>query len=343
MKVAKSKNVNRFAIKDLIKEIDKIKVNLSPEQKNDLLKEYRKLQIKKMGDTPLSEAEANRWQWIRDQMLFNHMPWIMRLATAFSNRGVDIEDLIHEGMNGFLKGLDKYDPEAGMSLLNFSKAWIETEISVALAKFSGTIKISRGMQNKIGRIFRTRSKIAQEKGISLEDVNNEEVAEILDMSVEEIQNCIEIDKIRRFQNIDDFALDKLSLDSENNLKKSLGMKNNNTGSYLASNSEMINDIAIEDSSMVRQDKKEGIIDFLQTTKAILGEKQYEFIKLRWGLKEDGTTQKPMTLRELSENWHGEGRTVSKEAVRQYEEKVIERLTKKMDPEQLRELLQTEMK
>lgn len=72
-------------------------------------------QIKKGGP----EAEAAKARLVQGVEQY-----VVREAKKLSGRGVELEDLIQEGITGVLRAIEKYDPEKGYAFLTYADDWI---------------------------------------------------------------------------------------------------------------------------------------------------------------------------------------------------------------------------
>jgi len=72
-------------------------------------------QIKKGGP----EAEA-----AKARLVEGVEQYVVREAKKLSGRGVELEDLIQEGITGVLRAIEKYDPEKGYAFLTYADDWI---------------------------------------------------------------------------------------------------------------------------------------------------------------------------------------------------------------------------
>jgi len=110
-------NVNKY-IRETIDQFDV----LSPEQQKELIKQAR-------------ESEE-----ARDIIILSNMKLIVYLASKYKC-GIDINDLIHEGIIGLIKAIDNFDIEKNCCFSTFASMCINNAIRHAIYDKSTTVRI----------------------------------------------------------------------------------------------------------------------------------------------------------------------------------------------------------
>ncbi len=77
----------------------------------------------------LQEGEAARLRMCKSN---ERLVW--HVARKYQNRGLDIEDLVAEGMIGLLKGVEKYDPEKGFKFSTYAHWWVRQGVTRAISE-----------------------------------------------------------------------------------------------------------------------------------------------------------------------------------------------------------------
>ncbi|MBN1404143.1 MAG: RNA polymerase sigma factor RpoD/SigA [Opitutales bacterium] len=134
------------AIKLYLQEIGKIPL-LTQIQEVELARRIRN------GD---SEAHAI--------MVRSNLRLVVKIAHDYANFGLPISDLISEGNIGLMKAVDRFDPDRGGKLSTYAAWWIKQSIKRALANQSKTIRLPVHMVDKISRMRRTATALAEQLG-----------------------------------------------------------------------------------------------------------------------------------------------------------------------------------
>ncbi|MES2440807.1 MAG: RNA polymerase sigma factor RpoD/SigA [Verrucomicrobiota bacterium] len=129
-----------------LREISKTPL-LTIQEENDLAERI------KMGD-----REA------RDQMVKANLRLVVKIAHDYSGYGLSLSDLISEGNIGLMNAVERFDPEKGGKLSTYGAWWIKQSIKRALANQSKTIRLPIHMVDKIARMRRISSILAESLG-----------------------------------------------------------------------------------------------------------------------------------------------------------------------------------
>ena len=117
------------------------------------------------------------------ERLFNeNSRLIWSVVRRFLGRGVEQEDLYQLGCIGFLKAVEGFDPEFGTQFSTYAVPKIAGEMRRFL-RDDGTVKVSRTLRERAGRIYTARQELRAKKG---EEPTLSELAAHLELEVEEI-------------------------------------------------------------------------------------------------------------------------------------------------------------
>ncbi|RPI59833.1 MAG: sigma-70 family RNA polymerase sigma factor, partial [Ignavibacteriales bacterium] len=196
-------------------------------------------------------------------------------------------DLINEGNLGLIKAARRFDETRGFKFISYAVWWIRQSILQALAEQSRIVRLPLnrvGALNKIGKAY---SNLKQEFE---REPSSEEIAQALEMDVDEISNAMKI--YGKQVSVDA----PFSLGDENSLLD------------VIQNDEQPS----PDNELISESLKTEVKSVL----AILPDREAEVIRLYFGL--DG--EYPMTLEEIGDKFN-----LTRERVRQIKEKAIRRL------------------
>lgn len=104
----------------------------------------------------------------RERLIQGVEQYVIREAKKLSGRGVELEDLIQEGITGVLRAIEKYDPEKGYAFLTYADDWIRQRMLRAceregsIERYQMRIPCHQYMAN--GRVQRHLEKLREELG-----------------------------------------------------------------------------------------------------------------------------------------------------------------------------------
>ena len=132
-----------------------------------------KLYMREIARTPLLSLEdetalAERIKMgdkeARTQMIQANLRLVVKIAQDYSGYGLSLSDLISEGNIGLMHAVERFDPEKGGKLSTYGAWWIKQSIKRALANQSKTIRLPIHMVDKIARMRRIASILAESLG-----------------------------------------------------------------------------------------------------------------------------------------------------------------------------------
>ncbi|HEY8962603.1 MAG TPA: RNA polymerase sigma factor RpoD/SigA [Luteolibacter sp.] len=144
------------SLKLYLREISKTPL-LTPEEEVQLAKRIKK------GD-----KEA------RSHMIRANLRLVVKIAQDYAGYGLPISDLISEGNIGLMKAVERFDPKKGGKLSTYAAWWIKQSIKRALANQSKTIRLPVHMVDKIAKMRRISTLLAEALG---REPTDEELAE----------------------------------------------------------------------------------------------------------------------------------------------------------------------
>ena len=110
----------------------------------------------------LFERKASGDMAARKQLILSSLRYVISIASEFQGRGVDFEDLIHDGLLGLIKGIEKFDHKKGFKLSTYATWWIRQNIIREIANTSKVVRIPVHMQEDFGKIRRAESALSSE-------------------------------------------------------------------------------------------------------------------------------------------------------------------------------------
>lgn len=83
-----------------------------------------------------------------DDLLRQHVAFVIRVAMEFRGRGVPLDDLVNEGCVGILRAIGRFDASNGARFMTYASFWIRKAMLDALAEQPRVVRIPRYQRSK---------------------------------------------------------------------------------------------------------------------------------------------------------------------------------------------------
>lgn len=131
-------------------------------------------------------AEGNA---AKDHMVRANLRLVVSIARRYDRKELQLADLIQEGNIGLMHATEKYDFQKGFKFSTYATWWIRQAMTRALADQGRNIRIPGHMMEIVNRIHRVERELYSELG---RDPSPEEVAARSDVSVERLLEIMQI-------------------------------------------------------------------------------------------------------------------------------------------------------
>ena len=262
--------------------------------------------LDKIKKFPMLNAEeeymlAKSWRERGDlksahKLVTSHLRLVARMAMGYRGYGLPVSELISEGNIGLMQAVKKFDPEKGFRLATYAMWWIRAQIQEYVLHSWSLVKIgTTAAQKKLFfNLKKLKNQLQSIEDGNLSPENVSEIANRLDVKETEVKDM----ENRLFSG--DHSLN-VRLSNEADIEwQDMIMDKGDT-----------QDIIIENKNEYNYRKK----IFSEALK-VLNHREKEIIQLR------RLRDKPKKLEELSQQFK-----ISRERVRQIEEKAMEKLQK----------------
>ncbi len=110
--------------------------------------------------------------------------FVVSVAKQYQNQGLSLSDLINEGNIGLYKAAGRFDHTRGFKFISYAVWWIRQSILQALAENARIVRLPMNKVASTTKIIKMTEKFEQRYE---REPSNEELAELLDIPKEEIQ------------------------------------------------------------------------------------------------------------------------------------------------------------
>ena len=228
---------------------------------------------------------------------------VVSIAKKYRNRGLPFLDIIQEGNTGLMRAVDKYEYKRGYKFSTYETWWIRQAITRAIADHARTIRVPVHMIETMSKLRTIQKHLLQELG---REPTVEEIALRAKMPIEETRRVMKVSR-------HPISLDRPVGESEDSHFGDFIEDERQSSPHEAASSELL---------------RQRINDVLRT----LTYREREILKLRYGIG-DGYTY---TLEEVGRIFK-----VTRERVRQVENKAIRKLQHPVRRQRLQSFLDQE--
>ncbi len=261
-------------------------------------------QIKKF---PMLDAEeeymlAKNWKTTgnlkaAEKLVTSHLRLVAKIAMGYKGYGLPVNEMISEGNIGLMQAVKKFEPEKGFRLATYAMWWIKASIQEYILRSWSLVKIgTTAAQKKLFfNLKKLKNQIAPRSEGDLKDEHVNEIANKLDVSKDEV-----------------VSMNRRLSGKEFSLNTQVGEDGDEWQDWLV-DKELDHDL-----KFAHQEEMEQRKDLLKNSIKILNQREKEILYSR------RLSDNPTTLEDLSKKYK-----VSRERVRQIENKAFEKLQKHM--------------
>ncbi|MGL6279537.1 MAG: sigma-70 family RNA polymerase sigma factor [Gaiella sp.] len=278
------------------------KLDLTVEPSLDSLRLY----LREIGKVPLLTADqevalAKRIERgdmaAKQHMIEANLRLVVSIAKGYLGRGLSFLDLIQEGSLGLIRAVEKFDHRKGFKFSTYATWWIRQAVTRAIADKARTIRIPVHMVEKLNKVVHIERQLVQRLG---REPLPEEIAEELDMTVEEVRDILRMSQLPI------------------SLEKPVGEEEDSSLGDFVQDEQAESPFDTASVSLRRED--------IELALASLPLRDRQVIELRYGLNGDT----PRTLEEV-----GRAFGVTRERIRQIENNTLKKLESLPEAQALR--------
>jgi len=261
-------------------------------------------QIKKF---PMLDAEeeymlAKNWKTTgnvksAEKLVTSHLRLVAKIAMRYKGYGLPMNEIISEGNVGLMQAVKKFEPEKGFRLATYAMWWIKASIQEYILRSWSLVKIGTTTAQKklFFNLKKLKNQIAPKNEGDLKKDEVEKIANTLDVSEDEV-----------------ISMNRRLSGKEQSLNAPIGEDGDEWQDWVV-DKEMDQELKIAYQEELDQRK-----DLLQDSIKILNDREKEILYAR------RLNENPSTLEDLSKKYK-----ISRERIRQIENKAFEKLQKHM--------------
>ena len=232
------------------------------------------------------------------KLVTSHLRLVAKIAMGYRGYGLPVTDLISEGNVGIMQAVKKFDPERGFRLATYAMWWIRAQIQEYVLHSWSLVKIgTTAAQKKLFfNLKKLKNQLSSIDSGNLSPENAREIASRLNVKEAEVLD-----------------MDNRLFSGDQSLNVQIGEEGDTEWQDMLVDSNDTQDNILANSNELSFRKK-----IFEQALEVLNDREKEIITLR-KLKD-----KPVKLEELSKKFN-----ISRERVRQIEEKAFEKLQKQV--------------
>ena len=261
-------------------------------------------QIKKF---PMLDAEeeymlAKNWKTTgnlkaAEKLVTSHLRLVAKIAMGYKGYGLPVNEMISEGNIGLMQAVKKFEPEKGFRLATYAMWWIKASIQEYILRSWSLVKIGTTTAQKklFFNLKKIKNQIAPKSEGDLKDEHVDEIADKLDVRRDEV-----------------ISMNRRLSGKELSLNAPIGEDGDEWQDWIV-DKELDHDLKFAQKEEMEQ-RKNLLVESIK----ILNEREKGILYSR------RLNDNPTTLEDLSKKYK-----ISRERIRQIENKAFEKLQKHM--------------
>jgi len=232
-----------------------------------------------------------------EKLVTSHLRLVAKIAMGYKGYGLPVNEMISEGNVGLMQAVKKFKPEKGFRLATYAMWWIKASIQEYILRSWSLVKIGTTTAQKklFFNLKKIKNQIAPRSEGDLRDEHVAEIADKLDVRKDEV-----------------VSMNRRLSGKEFSLNSPIGEDGDEWQDWLV-DKELDHDLKFAQQEEMKQRK-----DLLSDSIKILNDREKEILYAR------RLNEKPITLEDLSKKYK-----ISRERIRQIENKAFEKLQKNM--------------
>jgi RNA polymerase primary sigma factor len=240
-------------------------------------------------------------QEAKAELIKSNLRLVISIAKRYLNRGLQFLDLIQEGNIGLMRAVDKFEYQRGYKFGTYATWWVRQAITRAIADQARTIRIPVHMIEVINKLNRTSRSLVQQMG---REPTLEEIAERMGVPLHHVQKILMVSK------------KTISLETPVGEEEDGRLED-----FIEDKGSISPQDAAISSNLAKQ---------TQTVLSTLDKREEKILRMRFGIGE----KHDHTLEEVGQDFN-----VTRERIRQIEEKALRKLKHPSRAEKLKSFVE----
>ena len=231
------------------------------------------------------------------KLITSHLRLVAKIAMGYRGYGLPVGEIVSEGNIGLMHAVKKFEPEKGFRLATYAMWWIRASIQEYILRSWSLVKIGTTTAQKklFFNLKKLKNQIAPKAEGDLKDEHVKNIANRLNVNEEEV-----------------VSMNRRLSGKEHSLNAPIGEDGDEWQDWLI-DKEMDQELRFSQQEEMNQRK-----DLLQDSVKILNKREKDILYSR------RLAEEPETLEDLSKKFK-----ISRERIRQIENKAFEKLQKHM--------------
>jgi len=232
-----------------------------------------------------------------EKLVTSHLRLVAKIAMGYKGYGLPLNEMISEGNVGLMQAVKKFEPEKGFRLATYAMWWIKASIQEYILRSWSLVKIGTTTAQKklFFNLKKLKNQIAPKAEGDLKDEHVKNIANRLNVNEEEV-----------------VSMNRRLSGKEHSLNSPIGEDGDEWQDWLV-DKEMDQELKFSQQEEMKQRK-----ELLQDSVKILNKREKDILYSR------RLAEEPETLEDLSKKFK-----ISRERIRQIENKAFEKLQKHM--------------